>query len=60
MAGILSLLCIVFLVQFGFILEKIANPYTETHPEKCRLLKLQHNDQLVQHVFFIFDLKNKQ
>ncbi|KAG0724707.1 Protein GPR107 [Chionoecetes opilio] len=46
--------------KFGFILEKIANPYTDTHPEKCRLLNLQHNDQLVQHVFFIFDLKNKQ
>ncbi|MPC21151.1 Protein GPR107 [Portunus trituberculatus] len=45
---------------FGFILEKIANSYNEPHPEKCRLLNLQQNDQLVQHVFFVFDLKNKQ
>ncbi|XP_045115602.1 protein GPR107-like [Portunus trituberculatus] len=46
--------------KFGFILEKIANSYNEPHPEKCRLLNLQQNDQLVQHVFFVFDLKNKQ
>ncbi|KAK3860033.1 hypothetical protein Pcinc_033883 [Petrolisthes cinctipes] len=46
--------------EFGFILEKIANPYTENRSEKCQLQNFQENDTLVQHVFFIFDLKNKQ
>ncbi|XP_050691342.1 protein GPR107-like [Eriocheir sinensis] len=46
--------------KVGFILEKIANSYTESRPEKCQLLNLQRNDKLVQHVFFVFDLKHKQ
>ncbi|XP_069946922.1 protein GPR107 isoform X2 [Cherax quadricarinatus] len=46
--------------EFGFILEKTANPYTENHPDKCQLQNFRPNDTLVQHVFFIFDLKNSQ
>ncbi|XP_045605389.2 protein GPR107 [Procambarus clarkii] len=46
--------------EFGFILEKTANPYTENRPDKCQLQNFRPNDTLVQHVFFIFDLKNNQ
>ncbi|KAG7154152.1 GPR108-like [Homarus americanus] len=44
--------------EFGFILEKIANPYAENRPDRCQLQDFRLNDTLVQHVFFIFDLKN--
>ncbi|XP_042208199.1 protein GPR107-like [Homarus americanus] len=46
--------------EFGFILEKIANPYAENRPDRCQLQDFRLNDTLVQHVFFIFDLKNSQ
>ncbi|XP_071519774.1 protein GPR107 [Panulirus ornatus] len=46
--------------EFGFSLEKTANPYTENEPKKCQLENFQPNDTLVQHVFFIFDLKNER
>ncbi|XP_076060012.1 protein GPR107 isoform X2 [Oratosquilla oratoria] len=44
---------------FGFSLEKTSNPYTDTHPEQCEL-NVNHNDRLVQHVYFKFDLQKKQ
>ncbi|XP_063602592.1 protein GPR107-like isoform X2 [Penaeus indicus] len=46
--------------KFGFSLEKTANPYTDNHPEQCQLNNFKDNDSAVQHVFFIFDLANKQ
>ncbi|XP_042891846.1 protein GPR107-like isoform X2 [Penaeus japonicus] len=46
--------------KFGFSLEKMANPYTDRQPEQCQLYNFKYNDSVVQHVFFIFDLANKQ
>lgn len=47
--------------KFGFSLEKTSNPYTDTHPELCLLNQpIDNKDSMVQHVYFNFDLKNKQ
>lgn len=47
--------------KFGFSLEKTSNPYTDTHPENCLLTQpIDNKDSMVQHVYFNFDLKNKQ
>ncbi|KAK7070701.1 hypothetical protein SK128_017988 [Halocaridina rubra] len=46
--------------KFGFSLEKTTNPYTDKRQNKCLLSNFQSHDKLVEHVFFIFDLKHKQ